>query len=152
MKASKTSEEIEIHPADPETRKRAFWLILVSVVIAVAFAIGIHFHGEKMGEWAEERMLELAEQPPIMFLVAFVFAIPLVGATIPMFRQAGKIVKSERIPPPDAKVVKDTPVITGSKAVRQGRGLQVMAVLMALFGLLVPFGVAIILMLLQKGT
>lgn len=152
MQPSREPENPEIQPADPGARKRALWTLFAILVLTGTAAIAFHFYGGRVERWAQDQLLELANRPQILFLLAFVLMIPLAGASIPVFRQASKIVKSERIPPPGAKVLKDTPVITGKKAIRQGRGLQIMAVLMALFGLLVPFGVAIILMLLQKGT
>jgi hypothetical protein len=152
MKPSEKPDQPQMQPADPQARTRAVWAILAIVILSGAFATGLHFQGEKLEQMAQQKLIELADRPAILFLVAFVAMIPLVGASIPVFRQAGRIIKSGRIPPPGQKVIKDTPIITGRKAIRQGRGLQVMAILMALFGLLVPFGIAIVLMMLQKGT
>lgn len=152
MKPTEKSDHPETQPADPQARRRAVWAILAIVILSGAFAIGLHFQGERLEQMAQQKLIELADRPAILFLVAFVVMIPLVGASIPVYRQASRIVKSGRIPPPGQKVIRDTPIITGRKAIRQGRGLQVMAILMALFGLLVPFGLAMVLMTLQKGT
>jgi hypothetical protein len=152
MKRQAPSEEVEIQPADPAARARALWLVLVILILGGALLVALYFHEERISEWAREHLFQLAQQPTFLFLVAFVLMLPLVGAAVHVYRLAGRVVTSQRMPPPGQKVIKDTPIITGSKAVRQGRSMQVIAVLMAVIGILFPFGLAIIVMMIQKGT
>lgn len=152
MKRQVPSEEVEIQPADPAARARALWLVLIILIFGGALLVALYFHEERISEWARENLVQLAQQPTFLFLVVFVLMLPLVGVAVHVYRLASRVVKSKRMPPPGQKVIKDTPIITGSKAVRQGRSMQVMAVIMAIIGVLLPFGLAIILMMLQKGT
>lgn len=141
----------EIQPADPAARSQALWLILAVTIVLGALVLAVQFKEQQINQWLIARFDKLVGQPEILFLIAFVVMLPLVGVAVHVYRLADQIVKSERIPPPGKKVIKDTPIITGKKAVRQGRGLKFTAVLMGLFGALLPFGLALILMMLQKS-
>ena len=147
-----SAPETEIQPADPAARARAIWTIVAVTALAGSLVLALQFREEQINDWVAENTQALVQHPGIVFLITFVLMLPLVGAAIYMYRLADRIVRAQRMPPPGQKVIKDTPVITGRKAVRQGRGLKVMASLMGLFGLLLPFGLTLILMLLNKSN
>ena len=151
MKRLTSSQDVDIQPADPAARKRAIWVFLLVVVLLGGPVAILEFNQDRLDLWFRENSIGLASRIDILFLSAFILMLPLVGAAVFVFRTATRIIKAERIPFPGQAVIKDTPIITGTKAVRRGRALQVMAALMGIFGLLMPFGLAVIVMLLQKG-
>ena len=51
-------------------------------------------------------------------------------------------VRTERFPPPDTRVVRDTPVLHAQAARRRGRALQAFAVLLSMTTLLVPLALS----------
>lgn len=150
MNQSPTPEQ-EIQPADPAARKRALWIVFASLALVLVLALVAYGKEDPVEKWLSENTEAIASSPGIVFIVTFILMTPIIGGAIHTYRLAGRIVQSQRIPPPGQKVIKDTPVITGRKAVRQGRGLKLMAALMGLFGLLLPFGLTLILMMLNKS-
>lgn len=143
--------EQEIQPADPGARKRALWIVFVSIGLALILALVTFFKEDQIEQWLTVNAEAIASSPGIVLIVTLLLMTPILAGAIQMYRLAGRIVQSQRMPPPGQKVIKDTPVITGRKAVRQGRGLKFMAALMGLFGLLLPFGLTLILMMLNKS-
>ena len=141
----------EIQPADPAARKKAIWIALGAISLACLLALVLYFQEDRMNQWLSENADTLVRQPGIVFAVVFLAMLPLVGMAAYMFNQANRIIRAQRIPPPGQKVIKDTPVITGRKAVRQGRLLKVLTVFMGLFFMLVPFWIVLILMTLNKS-
>ena len=149
IQAANTDSEIQL--ADPAARKRAIWIAIVAISAAGVLALVAHFKEGQVVAWLTENSDTMIRQPGIVFAVVFIAMLPLVCFSAYMFNQARKIIRSERIPPPGQKVIKDTPVITGRKALRQGRILRILTIIMTVFFLLVPFWVVMILMTLSKS-
>ena len=143
--------ESDIQPADPAARKRAVWFVLFVAVLGGALALALVFREAQINQWLNQNAEILIQQPGIIYSVLFIAMLPLTGGAVYMYRLADRIIRSQRMPPPGQKVIKDTPVITGRKAVRQGRGLKFLSTLMGLIGLLLPFGIVVMLMMLQKS-
>ncbi len=151
MRRQGESENVEIQPADPGARARALWTVAAVVVLGGFLALAAYEREEEITLWFRAYAARLVESPEILFLTVFVLALPLVGVAAYVFNFASRVVKAERIPFPGQKVIKDTPIITGRKAVKQGRAMQVMAIIMALLGVILPFGLALLVMIMQRN-
>lgn len=144
-------EEREIQPADPGARARAVWLVTgVMAVVGVSGVASVIFEG-RFTPWAQGVAYELVLRPELLFAALLAVTLPLVGVAVYVFLQGSRIVKAERLPYPGQKVIRPTPVIKGKKAVQRGRAVQVIAVIMALFSLAMPFVPPLMLMLMGKG-
>lgn len=143
--------DIEIQIADPAARKRAIWLVFALIAIAGVIVFFLNSRESQINQWMANNAQSWVARPEILWLTAFVLTLPLLGGAVYVYRQGIRIVQAQRIPAPGQKVIKDTPVITGKKAIRQGRAMKFMAILMALFALGVPFGLVLIVMTLQTG-
>lgn len=150
MKRRPSLENVEIQPADPAARKRALWTFAVVAVVAGTLAVAVQDDDIEFKQWLAGHAAELVNQPTLLLLAAFVLALPLVGIAVYVHRMASRVVKAARIPLPDQKVIRDTPIITGRKAVQQGRAMQLMAVVMGLIGLILPFALALLVMMMTQ--
>lgn len=129
----------EIQPADPVARKRALMLVGGAVVLGAVLLVFDTFYEVKSEALFRSIALHFLDRPLTMFLVLLALVVPMVAVSVYIFIQAGRIVKSQRMPYPGQKVIKDTVVIEGDEAVKRGRGLQFLAVVMTVFSLMVPF-------------
>ena len=150
MKRPSPPEDVEIQPADPVARKRALWTFVAVAIVAGMMALAVRNEDIDFEQWLGDHAAELIGQPGLLLLAAFVLALPLVGIAVYVHRAASRVVKAERIPLPGQKVIKDTPIITGKKAIQQGRAMQVVAVIMGIIGLILPFALALLVMMMQQ--
>lgn len=145
-------EDVEIQPADPAARARAMWIIAAVVVLGGLLVLALNLREEEINRWMGAFAKRLIDRPEILLFVAFVLMLPLVGVAAYIHHLGSKVVKAGRIPFPGQKVIKDTPIITGKKAVQQGRAMQVMAFVMGIIGVILPFGLVLVVIMLQRGT
>jgi len=152
MKPELESASREIQRADPGARTTALWIMGAVIALGVlAFAATMNFE-QKIADWA--RSAAAGMDSPIQFLVValFVVMLPMVGISIWVFREGSKMVRTQRIPYPGQKVIKDTPVIEGPEAVKRGRAIQFIAVAMGTISLAIPFVPPLIVMFMNQGT
>lgn len=64
----------------------------------------------------------------VFFLFAAVLSVPLVAFAVYLWSLGAKVLRARQFPPPEYRVIRDTPVIGGQAAVLRGRGLKVLAV------------------------
>lgn len=116
----------EIQPADPASRRKlVVWLSLFLLVTLLSQSIIQGFT-----HW-------LAEDPErvrdyfgrIVGAIALVFS-PLFVFGYYAWQMGVAVIRAKRFPPPGMKVIKDTVVIKGRKAVSRGRALQVCGVIL----------------------
>lgn len=125
----------EILKADPAARRKALWL----VVIAALAAAGLLWYLQT----AEQQLKVLTETDPALAMVRVLLALrilavalvlSMLGFAAYLFRLGRRIQRAQRSPPPGMRVIRDTPVITGSGAQSRGRLLKLLAVVLALLG------------------
>jgi hypothetical protein len=75
-------------------------------------------------------------------VAAFVFMLPLAGAALHLWSLGARVVRAARFPPPGLAVVRDTPVLTGEKAVVRGRLLRGLALVIGGSVAAVPLALA----------
>ncbi|MGR3277919.1 hypothetical protein ACSYAD_22740 [Acaryochloris marina NIES-2412] len=116
----------EIQPADPASRRKlVVWLSLFLLVTLLSQSVIQGFT-----HW-------LAEDPErvrdyfgrIVGAIALVFS-PLFVFGYYAWQMGVAVIRAKRFPPPGMKVIKDTVVIKGRKAVSRGRALQVCGVIL----------------------
>ncbi len=112
--------EKEILRADGEYRRK--FLIKITILYTVALALGclLIFWGRP---WLKSYLDSLEPRAALNFItwsliVIFLSILPISAF---LFRFGQKIVRAERFPPPGTKVIRDTEVLRGGRAVARGR-------------------------------
>ena len=129
-------EEIEIHRADPAERKRTLWLLLGLALIGVRLILGIQSEMANIRGWLAAGELEYATR---QFHHAARFAFGLmaavgIGIGVLTARSARAVIREQRYPHSQARLVRDRAVIRGPRAVRMGQLGYALAAAFALFG------------------
>lgn len=130
----------QILSADPRYRRT----ILLLAVILVLVGGGIIFWFQGM----IDEIVALAETDPTtavrrthrVFKVLMGFlGFSLVAFAVYLIQLGVRVLRSEQLPPPGTRVVRDVRIQSGRPAVRRGRLLLVLAVVLGLAGAVVPF-------------
>lgn len=113
-----------IQPADKQARKRTLLQLVAGAVLGVALFFMLEYFSGGVHSWLEQHVVFLVEHHYLVFVATLVLVSPLLWVTIFLIRFAGRIVKSERFPPPDTVVIRDVRIIEGKSAVTRGRLIQ----------------------------
>jgi hypothetical protein len=129
----------EIEKANPSERRKVLLLLVAVGACGIAAILGI--------QWYIGQVLELNKEDPeaafrklsfVAKLVAVVISMSLILFAAWLGRLSRKVYRSGRFPPPGAKVVRDTRIVTGPSAkIRAGIGFALAAITGAA-ALLVP--------------
>jgi hypothetical protein len=137
----------EILKVDPKTRQRHILFVFVSAVISgiavyLANRYWLRLETELQAKPAPERVAEILAQFKVVFgLVYGVMWLTVIN----LFYQAIKILRTGQLPLPNAKVIRDTPILHGKAA--RNRAFILMglaAVLGVLFIVLAMMGVRLL--------
>ena len=112
----------EILKADPAARRRAILLAAVLVVAGAVLAGFLQSFNDRLGVLAEsdpQRALERGSD--LLLALTAAFMVMTLALAIWLYRLGRNIERSGRFPPAGARVVRDTPVMSGPKAVAKGR-------------------------------
>jgi len=129
----------DIQPADPEARRKAIALLLVMCVLLLPLLWWLNANLASLESWIAQPE-EAAEHAvlAIALLVASGVILLLVVAGY-VNQLANSILSTERYPPPDIKVIKDTQIRRGKAARRIGKLLKgyVVVVLLLMAALII---------------
>jgi hypothetical protein len=118
----------QIQKADPQARRRAVTLILVTAVVGAGLILLLRHYEPMLESWI---MQDPAAAPGRIRLVLLglvaLAAVPLLAFAVYLWRFGDRIIRAQRFPPPGLGLVRDTAVIEGDEARRRGRLVQVLA-------------------------
>ena len=126
----------EIQSADPASRRKLLvWLSLFLLVMLLS---------QNVIQWFTRWLAEDPERVREYFVyivgaIALAFS-PLFAFGYYAWQMGMAVIRAKRFPPPGMKVIKDTPVVKGRKAIYRGRALQVCGVI--LWGTAIAFPIA----------
>lgn len=129
----------QIQPADTEARRRALWLLGIAAVLGLCAILVFEHFQQDFQAWLEDNIEYLLRNPYVVFLAALLFLSPLIAAAVYLLVLANRTVRAQRFPPPNVAVSRDTAVLEGSQAVRRGRILQFLSILLLLAAIVFPF-------------
>jgi hypothetical protein len=133
------STDVEIQPADPAARRLA---LIIVVVIGALGIIPIIWLQDALDTISELRRSDPLEATRMMLavsrLLGAVTAVVCFATAIWLAWLSFQINRAERFPLPHARLVRDTPVLTGAAARRQARIALVFATALLVGGVLVP--------------
>lgn len=129
----------EIQPADRSATGKVKWVFGIAALAGIcAILVFESFQGDFVF-WLEQNIDYLVQNTIVVFLVAVVFVSPVIAAGIYLFLLGRRIVQTKRFPPPDYVVYRDTRVLKGSLAIRRGRIVQLLSLLLLLAAGSIPF-------------
>lgn len=123
-----------MHKADPGKRR----MTVVIVMLCALAGAGLIAVYPGFVDWAMHDMATSQTRLPWVIASLFVFAVPLLVAARALWHTGQHAAAAARFPPPDSKVIRDTPVLRGTPAIRRGRLLQWFAVATSVAVLAVP--------------
>jgi MFS family permease len=130
----------QILSADRRYRRNLLWLALVLVLVGGAIIFWFQGMIDQIVALAETDPVGAVQRTHWVFTSLMgCFGISLLAFGIYLFQLAARILRSNQMPPPGTRVIRDVQIRTGAQAVRRGRLLLALAVVFALAGTIVPF-------------
>ena len=121
---------IKVIKADKRIRKLVILAYIVAVLVMVVLLMWILPWAEgKLEQTEPEVMLRI-----IRIVIAFIF-LSIVPFGLYMCRFGWRVIKHKQMPPPGTKVLVDTKVLEGDKAVKRGRLIIAISLLLIVLGI-----------------
>jgi hypothetical protein len=126
---------MDTHRADPTARRTTLVLLLFAAAAGALLIFGAGLARPSVQAWVEE---DLHSRLTIVVLVLTVIAAgPPLGLAFYLWQFGGRVIATARFPPPEARVIKDVPVVSGEAARSRGRALRLFAAMIAIGALLI---------------
>jgi hypothetical protein len=121
---------METQRADPGLRRTAALVFLALVLVGAAGLVALQI-------WLSGLAQPAAVSSQGQLLAAFAglvgtACVSLLALAVYLWRTAGRVLAAGQFPPPGMRVVRDTPVLRGTKALRRGRIIQGVSVVLVL--------------------
>jgi hypothetical protein len=118
----------EVRRADPTARRKLTLLLLVGTCVGALLIVAFERYRIPLSDWVRADPGASAQRARLVLLLLTVLVLAPLLALAAYLRSLGeKVVRAREFPPPGLRVVRDTPVITGERAVSRGRLLKVLA-------------------------
>ena len=123
-----------IDMADKRARWRAMlWLLVLTLPLLLL----LDQLEPQLQQWSEDPA-RIADQLPAILLFLYILFLPMMAFCAWLWLFGRRIITGQRFPPRGSLVIRDTPVIEGASAVRRGRVLQLLALVLAALFILLP--------------
>jgi len=129
----------EIQQADPKAKRKAIWLVGITTLFGFCAMLAFEYYQDDFQSWLELNIGYLVQNAYVVFLVAVVFISPVIVAGIYLLFLGNRIVRSQRFPIPGHAVIRDTQVLRGLRAIRRGRIIQLLSLLLLVAAGAIPF-------------
>lgn len=129
---------MQIQKADPEARIKAIKSLLIGLLAGSLLFLLFNQLVGSLNQWIADNAEFLVTHHYVAFLVILLPVAPVIALSIFLIRYAGKIVRSQRFPPPNTPVIRDIRVIEGQSAVTRGRIIQLLCWIILLAASTIP--------------
>lgn len=129
---------MQIQKADPEARSKAIKSLLIGLLAGSLLFLLFNQLVGSLNQWIADNAEFLVTHHYVAFLVMLLPVAPVIALSIFLIRYAGKIVRSQRFPPPNTPVIRDIRVIEGQSAVTRGRIIQLLCWIILLAASTIP--------------
>lgn len=129
---------MQIQKADPEARSKAIKSLLIGLLAGSLLFLLFNQLVGSLNQWIADNAEFLVTHHYVAFLVMLLPVAPVIALSIFLIRYAGKIVRSQRFPPPNTPVIRDIRVIEGQSAVIRGRIIQLLCWIILLAASAIP--------------
>jgi hypothetical protein len=114
------------------------FIVGVAALIGVCTIVVVEHHRDDLLNRLEQNIDFLIDNAGVVVLAAFAMVSPVLAAGGYLFVLGTRIVRSQRFPPPNQAVVRDTRVLEGTAAVRRGRIVQLLSLLLSVAAGAIP--------------
>lgn len=118
----------EVRRADPTARRTAILILVVGTCIGALLIVAFARYRVPLSDWVLADPGSSAQRLKlVLLLLAALLLAPLFAFAAYLWSLGGKVVRAQEFPPPGVRVIRDTPVVSGERAVSRGRLLKVLA-------------------------
>jgi hypothetical protein len=127
-----------VQKADPKARRLALVFILIGMIVGALLILAVEQYQGTNRDKILSDPANTSERIRLTLLVsAALLSTPLLLFAAYCWTLGAKVRRAQRFPPPNVRVIRDTPVVYGDDAVFRARVLQALAVsLLVVTGLL----------------
>ncbi len=117
-----------VRKADPAARRHAVLLLSVGTCVGALLIVGLERYQISLRDWILAEPEASAQRGKLVFLLlAALLLVPLLAFAAYVWSLGERALLAREFPPPGLRVIRDTPVITGERAISRGRLLKVLA-------------------------
>jgi hypothetical protein len=118
----------DVRKADPSARRHAVLLLIVGTCVGALLIVGFERYHTPLRDWILAEPEASAQRVKLVFLLlAVLLPAPLLAFAAYVWSVGERVLRAREFPPPGFRVIRDTPVITGDRAISRGRLLKVFA-------------------------
>ena len=125
----------EIQRSDPSARRSALTILVAGTMAGAALLAIAGAVRPDVEAWLKADLY--GRSRIVLGVMAFLLAGPLLTLAAYLWHLGRRVVRAQRFPPPNTRLVRDATVVTGSAATRAGRIAQASAAAFALIAVLV---------------
>ena len=123
----------DVRRADPAARRRAVVMVGLLTIAGAVALVAFERYRIPLQDWFSSRRDDVAYRMGlVLVMIALAAAGPLLGLSFYLWSLGARICRVKEFPPPGYRVIRDTAVVRGPAALSRGRGLQLLAVGLAL--------------------
>jgi hypothetical protein len=120
---------MDVRKADPAFRRLAILLLAAGTGAGALLLSAFERNRETLASWVTADAGRTAQRMELLLAAfAVLLVAPLVAMAAYLSSLGRRTVRAQEFPPPGVRVIQDTPIISGHKAVSRGRWLQGAAV------------------------
>lgn len=123
--------------ADPAARRAAIAIVGGGTVVGVVLIAVAKRYRPEFEAWIEEDIN--ASVRLVVVALTVLASGPTLGLAFYLWRLGASVVRADRYPPPNLRLMHDTVVVTGPGARRRGRLMQLLATVLGLAAVLLAF-------------
>ena len=118
----------DVRKADPTARRYAVFLLLVGTCVGALLIAGFDRYYAPLHDWMLSDPEASAPRIRLVFLLLVtLLPAPMLAFAAYFWSLGTRILRAREFPPPGLRVIRDTPVVTGARAVFRGRLLKALA-------------------------
>lgn len=118
----------DIRKADPTARRKVALVLVVGTCVGALLIVAFERYRIPLSDWVLADPGASAQRARLIFLLLAVLLLaPLLAFAAYLWSLGERVVRAREFPPPGLRLIRDTPVITGERAVSRGRLLKVLA-------------------------
>lgn len=117
-----------LRKADPAARRKVALLLSVGACVGAVLIVAFERYRIPLSDWVLAGPGASAQRARLaLLLLAALLLAPLLALAAYLWSLGARVVRAQEFPPPGLRVIRDTAVITGARAVSRGRLLKVLA-------------------------
>jgi hypothetical protein len=117
----------DVRRADPTARRQAGLVLAVGALVGALVIAGFERYRIPLRDWMAEPGASAQRVQWVFVALAACLVAPLLAFSAYVWSLGARVRRAREFPPPSLRVIRDTPLITGERAISRARLLQVIA-------------------------